>query len=64
MIENLENRLILVKQDYLAYPFIGKTTNYSVNVCFVCNIRLNTQPSQVVKVILIHGGPEIICDEL
>ena len=29
-----------------------------------CNVRLNTDPSQVAQVILIHGGLEMICDEV
>ena len=38
--------------------------NYSVKVYFVSNVRLNAESSQVVQAIMIHGGPEIICDEL
>ena len=26
----------------------------------LCNVRLNTEPSQVVQAILAHGGPETI----
>ena len=62
MIENLVNILILLKQDCLAC--LGKTTNYSVKVCLFCNVRLNTEPGQVVQAIMIRGGPEIICDVL
>ena len=31
---------------------------------FVCNVTFDTEPSQVVQAIQIHGGPEIISDEL
>ena len=63
MIENFVNDLIVVKQDCLACPFLGKATNYIVKVYFSCNVRLNTEPSHVAQTILIHGGPEISCDK-
>ena len=30
---------------------------------FFCNVRLNTEPSQVCQAILTYSGPEIIFDE-
>ena len=44
--------------------FLGKATNYSVKVNLFCNVRLNTEHSQVVQKILTHGGSEIILDKL
>ena len=64
MLENLVNRLILVKKDCLACLFLGKLTNYSVKVYFFTMSDSYTEPCLVLDAILIHGGPEITCDEL
>ena len=53
---------MLVKQDALCGVFLAKLS-ITVPKSIFCNVRLNTETSQVVQAILIYGGPEIICDE-
>ena len=62
--KTLDKLSFLLQQDCLAFLFLGKTTNYIIKVYLFCNVRLNTEPSQVCLAIMNHGGPEITFDEL
>ena len=44
--------------------FVWQNYEYTVKVYLFCNVRLNTESSQVGQAILTHGGSEIIFDEL